>query len=230
MQDVIQHCQIDHTVQSVSDLSPGGSTAGYRRWEAFKRNGLKNYHKRRNNPLLMKSYGVSRMSGYLNLGMVSPFRIAREAKSISGQGPAKFINEMQTWREFSFFFCFHSENNYSSIKVLPEWAKKTLQEHSTDERQIFPLKILVQCKTGNKVWDLMQQSLLLTGELHNNMRMTWGKAIVGWTENAAQAYEYMIHLNDHFALDGESPPGYQGCSGVWEASTALIMKRGSSVE
>ncbi len=33
-----------------------------------------------------------------------------------------------------------------------------------------------------QVWDALQASLRHTGELHNNARMGWGKAVVGWSE------------------------------------------------
>jgi deoxyribodipyrimidine photolyase len=36
--------------------------------------------------------------------------------------------------------------------------------------------------SGDRLWDLAQRSLLVHGELHNNLRMTWAKAIPGWTQ------------------------------------------------
>ena len=38
---------------------------------------------------------------------------------------------------------------------------------------------------GNTLWDLAQRSLLRRGELHNNVRMTWGKAFLPWAQRAS---------------------------------------------
>lgn len=48
------------------------------------------------------------------------------------------------------------------------------------------------------------------GELHNNVRMTWGKALLPWTKDPAAAYEAALHLNHRFALDGCDPCSYGG--------------------
>ena len=56
----------------------------------------------------------------------------------------------------------------------------------------------------------MQRSLLAHGEIHNNVRMTWGKAFVGWTPDAAQSLDLSIDLNHRYALDGRDPASYGG--------------------
>ena len=48
------------------------------------------------------------------------------------------------------------------------------------------------------------------GELHNNVRMTWGKAILGWTRTAEEALARMVDLNHRYALDGRDPASYGG--------------------
>ncbi len=80
---LVSQCDIDHSVGPVADTR-GGSTAGYARWESFRRKGLELYERRRNQ---IEVDGVSRMSAYLHYGMVSPFRLAREA---SAAGAEKF--------------------------------------------------------------------------------------------------------------------------------------------
>ena len=64
--DLVSLCEIDHAIGPVPH-TVGGSTAGYKRWQAFKRDGLARYAARRNNALID---GVSRMSPYLHFGMV----------------------------------------------------------------------------------------------------------------------------------------------------------------
>lgn len=78
--------------------------------------------------------------------------------------------------------------------------------------------------TGDAKWDAMQQYLVRTGELHNNVRMTWGKTVNEWVGcrylSAADDVHYsspaqltlraLCYLNDRYALDGLSPPSYAG--------------------
>lgn len=65
---------------------PGGSEAGYARWHAFQRAGLKAYARKRND--FMQRGGVSRLSAYHHAGAVSPWRIAREAQQ-AGAAPRR---------------------------------------------------------------------------------------------------------------------------------------------
>jgi deoxyribodipyrimidine photolyase len=58
----------------------GGSEAGYARWAAFKTHELNQYSSMRNN--FMHRNGVSRLSPYHHWGMISPWRIAREAANL----------------------------------------------------------------------------------------------------------------------------------------------------
>jgi deoxyribodipyrimidine photo-lyase len=65
-------------------------------------------------------------------------------------------------------------------------------------------------QTGDAFWDAAQQQLAATGELHNNVRMTWGKAPLGWAPSPAAALAWTLHLNHKFALDGCDPCSYAG--------------------
>ena len=44
--------------------------------------------------------------------------------------------------------------------------------------------------------------------------MLWGKKILEWTPNAETAMEYMVALNDKWALDGRDPNTYTGIGWV----------------
>ena len=48
------------------------------------------------------------------------------------------------------------------------------------------------------------------GELHNNVRMTWAKALLGYTRSAADALAVTLDLNHRYALDGRDPSSYGG--------------------
>jgi deoxyribodipyrimidine photolyase len=76
--DLVQTCtSLDHSVSPV-DHTRGGMSAAKVRWCNFLKHGMKKYHKTRNNPLQHHQHGVSRISPYLNLGVISPFKVGRD--------------------------------------------------------------------------------------------------------------------------------------------------------
>jgi photolyase PhrII len=212
--ELVARCPIDHTVGPVAHTR-GGSVAGYERWNRFKNSGLRGYAARRNDAA---KDGVSRLSPYLHHGHVSPLRIAREAASVPGKGAEKYLDELIVWRELAHNLCCHQHRQVESLTVLPEWARKTLQEHSGDG-EALPWETLARGRTGDRLWDLCQASLVRHGELHNNVRMTWGKALVGWAGGPERALELLLDLNHRFALDGSDPNSYGGllwCLGLFD--------------
>jgi photolyase PhrII len=206
LSELIASCEIDHTVGPVPH-TPGGTEAGYERWEAFKRSGLARYAADRNDPL---RDGVSRMSAYLHYGHVSPFRLAREAHATPGTGPAKYLDELLVWRELAYTYCRYRED-HDRFETLPGWAKQTLRDHARDPRPArFGPETLCRARTGDELWDAAQRSLLMHGELHNNVRMTWGKALLPWAPDPERALDRIVDLNHRYALDGRDPASYGG--------------------
>lgn len=225
---LVAECDVDHLVGPVPD-TPGGTTAGYARWDAFRERGLRRYAKDRNDP---NRASVSRMSAYLHYGMVSPLRLAREAHAA---GADKYLDELLTWRELAHCWCFHQDDP-GALEALPGWAQETLAEHAGDAREPRSWETLARARSGVPLWDAAQRSLLVHGELHNNVRMTWGKAIPGWTESPARALETLIDLNHRYALDGRDPASYGGllwCLGLFDRpfeETPILGKvRGRSI-
>ena len=202
-------CKIDHSVPPVPH-TVGGSIAGYRRWQTFVEHGLKRYARDRNDAALDWPHGVSRVSAYLHHGHVSPFRIAREAAATGGEGGAKFLDELLVWRELAFNFC-HFTEDPEQIDALPAWARETLVEHAQDARpEVLDDESLARSASGDQLWDLAQTSLRIHGELHNNLRMTWAKAIPAWRPGPKAALDTLIALNHRYALDGSDPNSYGG--------------------
>ena len=216
LSDAIAKCRIDHTIPAQAG-TVGGSVAGYKRWEKFLENSLSQYHRLRNDAALPEA--VSRMSAYLHYGCVSVFRIAQDATSKGGKGAEKFLDELLIWRELSHHFCYHSRA-LETLDALPVWARESLVACETDPRKAtFDWESLCRAQTGSQLWDLAQRSLLRHGELHNNVRMTWGKAILGWTPSANRALKLLMDLNHRFALDGSDPNSYGGllwCMGQFD--------------
>ena len=203
---LVAACEIDHGVGPVPHTR-GGSVAGYARWEAFSRSGrLARYAAKRNDATID---GVSRMSPYFHYGMVSPLRIARTCATLPGDGPEKFLDELLVWRELAYAFCYWHPSP-TTLDGIPAWARETLAKHERDHREVLSWERLARAQSGDALWDATQQSLLRHGELHNNVRMTWGKAIPLWSEDAEQALERLVDLNHRYALDGRDPASYGG--------------------
>ena len=200
----------------------GTSLHGMARWEAFVINGgLSRYSKERNDARNNLN-GVSRMSSYLNLGVVSVFQLVLEMKKHSTgttntkwkTGADKFEEELVKFREHSYAYCF-SRTDYDTVASLPHWCVNFLN----NKAGTYDVLRLVNGATECKKWNAMQKYLIHTGELHNNVRMTWGKTVVEWgvvkserdsTTMSQSILKALCYLNDRYALDGLSPPSYGG--------------------
>lgn len=202
-------CDIDHIVPPVP-RAVGGMRAGYARWADFTEQHLARYDKRRNDAANMDA--VSCLSPYLHHGHVSPMRIAREANDRGGSGADKFLDELLVWRELAYNFCAQTPSDrLESLDAIPEWAVSTLRDHEHDERAaVYTWEQLARPATNDELWNGAQRSLTRNGELHNNLRMSWGKMIPQWTTNAGEALHLLIDLNHRFALDGNNPNSYGG--------------------
>jgi photolyase PhrII len=201
----VAECDIDHAVAPARQL-PGGTASGRRRWAEFVEGSLAEYSQARGNPL--DARGHSRLSAYLHYGMLSVFEIAREARA---RGAEKFLEELLVWRELAWAWC-ALEPRHATVAALPEWARTTLERHRGDARVLHSYETLCRAQTEDAGWDAAQRSLLTRGELHNTVRMSWGKAVVGWSRDAATAMKVLIDLNHRFALDGRDPSSYLGVS------------------
>ncbi len=207
---LIGQCRIDHTIAPVAD-TPGGSRAGYARWNEFLEECIQRYASARNQPT--QAQGASRMSPYLHYGMVSPFRLARETAEVAktSEGAKKFLDELITWRDLSFHFCYHNHDTLDTLEAIPKWAQSTLDQHIDDPREDnCSWETLARAQTGRPFWDAAQQSLLRHGQLHNNIRRTWGKAIIPWLQTPRRALQLTLDLNHRYSLDGRDPCSYGG--------------------
>lgn len=143
--------------------------------------------------------------------------------------PSRFLGRELTTDRSSFAKS-ASQNETSGVRTflcsqpfVRARAKDTLQRHASDPRQVVPRARLLAGKSGDRAWDGMQTYLVATGELHNNARMGWGKAIARWAASPEEAVELLVELNNRFALDGHAPPSYAGVLGslgLFEGSKA----------
>ncbi|MBW2476548.1 MAG: deoxyribodipyrimidine photolyase [Deltaproteobacteria bacterium] len=217
---------IDHSVPVVAKT--GGEQAAKSLLELFLKAKLGRYAEERNHPDIQVT---SELSACLHFGHISSHAIfaaitAQEDWSPQRLGPKAdgkrsgwwglsinaeaFLDQLITWRELGYNMCTF-EPAYRDYASLPDWARKTLDDHSLDPRPYcYSLKELREARTHDPLWNAAQRQLLTDGMIHNYLRMLWGKKILEWSPTPQQALEAMIELNDRFAIDGRDPNSYSG--------------------
>jgi deoxyribodipyrimidine photo-lyase len=217
---------IDHAVGS--SPIPGGSRAANERLTSFLDSSLDHYAERRNHPDADCSSGLS---PYLHFGHISVHQVFTElmerenwsVKKLSPNASGKrsgwwgasenaeaFLDELITWRELGYNMCSH-RSDYDRYESLPDWARRTLEEHVSDPRPWrYTIERLEAADTHDELWNAAQTQLVREGRLHNYLRMLWGKKILEWSPSPRQALERMIELNNKYALDGRNPNSYSG--------------------
>jgi deoxyribodipyrimidine photo-lyase len=218
---------IDHSVQP-TEATVGGSIEAGKRLERFLKQRLVSYDENRNHP---DEHGSSGLSPYLHFGHIAAHEIvarvldheswtpdqasAANGKNLGFWNTSKtaeaFLDQMLTWRELGFNLTHRQPDNYDKFESLPDWAIKTLNAHAKDPRPvIYSLEDLASSQTHDELWNAAQRELVRTGTMHNYLRMLWGKKILHWTESPQQALEFLIELNNKYALDGRDPNSYSG--------------------
>ena len=214
--DLISKCDIDMTNHPVWDFK-GGEIEALRKWDEFLRKGIHGYARRRNNAA--DPEGVSRLSSAIHYGFISTMKIAREASDVGTKSAEKFLDELMIFREHAWHHVYSCSDPYG-VENLPQWAIDSWNTTSDDPRYNTLDKFELELgKSESDLWNLCQKSLLRHGELHNNLRMTWGKAIPQWTNDVETSIEMAQHLNDRYALDGRDPSsvaGVQWCHGLFD--------------
>ena len=213
---LLHQCNIDMSVHPVWEQR-GGERAALNRWEAFLAKGLSGYARRRNNAA--DPDGVSRLSMAIHYGMISVMKIVREAHEVGTKSAEKFLDELLIFREQAWHHAYARAEPYEAHN-LPNWALESWNDTAEDVRTTILSKEQFEIgQSPNHLWNLCQTSLYRHGELHNNLRMTWGKATPHWTPSLEQSLQIGQHLNDKFALDGRDPSSIAGihwCHGLFD--------------
>lgn len=218
---------LDQNVDPVAER--GTRKAALERLDAFVTHDLHRYDEERNDP---DTECTSRLSPWLHFGKISVFEVVNKVFDRQPEGwnatsftPVagkregffgghsyieSFLDEVITWREVGFHFAWHTPD-YDQYESLPEWARISLSEHESDTRSpMYSLEELAQSKTADPLWNAAQTQLREEGRIHNYMRMLWGKKVLEWTPDTRTALEYLIELNNRYALDGRDPNSYSG--------------------
>lgn len=225
--EFISDLDIDHTVKPIN--WHGGRSSALGMLGQFVKNSLLQYDEKRNDPDEKKT---SQLSPWLHFGKISEYEIVQAVlqhqpegwdlnkitfnKGSTGgffNGDSNidgFLDEVITWREVGFHFA-HHRDDYDQFDSLPDWVLETMNKHRDDPReQIYSYDELKNSQTHDEIWNAAQTQLREEGIIHNYLRMLWGKKVIEWTPDPETALQFLIDLNNTYAIDGRDPNSYSG--------------------
>lgn len=183
----------------------GGTSEGKKQFKNWLDSGYSSYDEDRNQPHVEN---VSHLSPYLHFGQISPLWVLAQMKPKRGTNKESFIEELTVRRELAINFVWFNDD-YDSLKSIPEWAQETLEKHKSDERRkVYTMDELENAKTDDPYWNAAMRTMKKRGYLHNHMRMYWGKQILLYTNTPQYAYKVALELNNKYFLDGRDPNSY----------------------
>jgi deoxyribodipyrimidine photo-lyase len=224
---ILARLPIDHAVAPVRYR--GGAIAAAAALDRFVAGALDRYADDHAHPDAAASSGLS---PYLHFGHVSAHAVAArvlaasdwDAARIAGArvtgrrtgwwgvpaGAEAFLDELVTWRELGYGFCFHRAD-HATYAAVPAWARATLAGHAADVRATrYTRRELAAARSHDAVWNAAQRELLVDGRIHNYLRMLWGKKVLEWSPSPRAALATLIELNNRYAVDGRDPNSYSG--------------------
>jgi len=211
---VLETLNIDRSVKRVDSFT-GGTLVARDHLRRFIVGHLDGYGSGRNDPAQPR---VSYLSPYLHFGHISPVEVALKvlaAKKGSEEDKTAFLEELIVRRELAINFVYY-EKNYDSYTCLPDWARKTLAQHSKDTRSyLYTRPELEQAHTHDRYWNAAMREMRATGYMHNYMRMYWGKKILEWSNTPEHAYATTLALNNKYFLDGRDPNSYASVAWIF---------------
>jgi deoxyribodipyrimidine photo-lyase len=170
IQKVLDEMDLDGSVGALSHLYKGGTSEARRMFLRFLKGSFGDYVEHRNQP---QTDDVSHMSKYLHFGHISPIWLALTARRAKTEQDniESFVEELVVRHELSMNFVFYTPG-YDAYSNLPDWAKKTLEEHKNDEREYtYKRAQLENAETHDEYWNAAMKEMVHTGYMHNYMRM-----------------------------------------------------------
>lgn len=207
VEKLLGQLKVNRTVTRSRHYS-GGRSAGKKFLVDFIATTLCQYAERRSDP--SKDLG-SHLSPYLHFGQISPLEIALAVKETGDDvNGASFLEELIVRRELSWNFT-HYNSHYDAFESLPNWALTTLHKHAGDPREfLYTQADFEEASTHDPYWNAAQREMMVTGEMHNYMRMYWGKKILEWSASPEEAFSTALALNNKWCLDGRDPNSFAG--------------------
>src|SRR5262249_40602243 len=131
---VLAEAPFDRSVQPVGAFK-GGTAEGLRSLRRFLKERLARYDTARNQP---SQAGTSELSAYLHFGHLGPLTGAVALRDADAPQAAKdaFLEELIVRRELAINFVARNPA-YDRLAGCPEWARKTLADHTRDEREFL---------------------------------------------------------------------------------------------
>jgi deoxyribodipyrimidine photo-lyase len=206
--DFTRDWTLDRTVSAVSTWR-GGTNQAMCQLSEFVQSKLAAYPQVRNRP---ETDGTSRLSPYLHFGHLGPHTVAIAIRDADTPEPAKqaFLEQLIVRRELAINFV-RFNSWYDSVECMEAWADRSFAKHAPDKRPVvYSPERLDSAETHDPLWNAAQKQMVLTGWMHNYLRMYWAKKILEWSPSVASAYQRAIWLNDRYELDGRDPNGYAG--------------------
>ena len=199
-------------VQGASELPHyrGGSVEAQARLDRFIRNRLAQYNTERNEPI---PYMTSELSAHLHFGHIDPTHVVLSVLAAGDDCPESrdaYIEEFVVRREVAINYCLRNPQ-YDTLAGCPDWARKTLAKHASDHRPyLYNFEQLEAAQTHDPLWNASQKEMVLSGRMHNYLRMYWAKKILEWSPDAETAFNVCLKLNDRWEMDGRDANGYTG--------------------
>ncbi len=206
---VAENLGVDNEVFAVTPLFRGGTSQARSRFGQFLRTNLDHYERHGNQP---QTDDISHMSPYLHFGQISPVYLALEVIGSGADQNSKdaFMEQLVVRRELAMNYVEYTPG-YDQFSAIPEWARKTLDEHRHDFREVvYSAYQMEKAQTHDEYWNAAMQEMKYTGFMHNYMRMYWGKKILEWSETPEGAFQTALYLNNKYFLDGRDPNSYAG--------------------
>ena len=219
----LEHLPIDHDVAPAAAI--GGERTARVRLARFVTSQLGRYAAEHNDP---DSDCTSRLSPYLHFGHISAHEVfsavmtaerwttrrlaargggARDGWWGVSENANLFLDQLTVWRELAFNGC-EWVPDYTAYESLPEWARVTIEAHSSERRLVYDFDTLDAASTADAVWNAAQRQLKAEGWFHGYLRMLWGKKLFEWAPDAPTALTWMEALMNRYSLDGRDPVSY----------------------
>ena len=163
--------------------------------------------------------GSPARAGYRHSTIRDDTGIARRLPALPRQGEweqedpniAAFLEQLIVRRELAVNFTEYNPAYDGYESAVHAWARASLHQHRNDPRpHRYSLGELENAETHDPSWNAAQRELLVTGHMHNYMRMYWGKKILEWTETPKLAFDTALYLNNRYQLDGRDQNGFAG--------------------
>jgi len=148
----------------------GGPIEARRRLARFVNERLPRYATERNQPTPSMT---SELSAHLHFGQIGPVTIA--LRVLESGAPREsidpYLEELIVRRELAINFVARNPD-YDRIEGCPAWARASLKKHETDPRPVlYAPQALERSQTHDPFWNAAQTEMVLTGRMHNYLRM-----------------------------------------------------------